>query len=51
MMSVISPGMSVDQATTGLVSVMKAYGFQADEVLDGIMSKINIVGRDIAQAA
>ena len=48
MMSVISPGMSVDQATTGLVSVMKAYGFQADEVLDGIMSKINIVGNTAA---
>lgn len=48
MMSVISPGMSVDQATTGLVSVMKAYGFEADEVLDGIMSKINIVGNTAA---
>lgn len=51
MMAVISPGMSVDQATTGLVSIMKAYDINANEVLDGIMSKINIVGKHIAQVA
>lgn len=44
----ISPGMNVDQATTGLVSVMKAYGIQTDEVLDGVMSKINRVGNTAA---
>lgn len=40
----ISPGMSVDQATTGLVSTMKAFGIEADDVLDGVMSKVNAVG-------
>ena len=44
----ISPGMSVDQATTGLVSTMKAFGIEADNVLDGIMSKVNAVGRLVA---
>ena len=44
----ISPGLNVDQATTGLVSVMKAYGIQTDEVLDGVMSKINRVGNTAA---
>ena len=43
--SAISPGMDVNQATTGLVSIMKAYGIETDEVLDGVMSKINRVGK------
>ena len=41
----ISPGMDIEKSTTGLVSVMKAYGIEAQDVLDGVMSKINIVGR------
>lgn len=41
----ISPGMDIDKATTGLVSVMKAYGVEAEDVLDGVMSKINIIGK------
>lgn len=44
----ISPGMDVESATTGLVSMMKAYGIETDEVLDGIMSKINRVGNTAA---
>ena len=44
----ISPGMTSDEATTGLVSVMKAYGMEVDDVLDGIMSKVNIVGNKFA---
>lgn len=39
----ISPGMDVDTATDGLVSIMKAY-----DVLDGVMSKINIIGNTAA---
>lgn len=46
--AIISPGMSVEDATTGLVSVMKAYGVEVDDVLDGIMSKINAVGNTAA---
>jgi len=46
--AIISPGMSVEDATTGLVSVMKAYGIEVDDVLDGIMSKINAVGNTAA---
>lgn len=42
--SAISPGVDIEHATTGLVSVMKAYGIEAENVLDGVMSKINIVG-------
>lgn len=48
MFSSISPGVSVDEATSGLVSVMKAYGIEAEDALDGIMSKINIVGNSFA---
>lgn len=40
----ISPGADIDKATTGLLSTMKAYGIEVEDVLDGIMSKINIVG-------
>jgi len=47
----ISPGMDVDTATDGLVSIMKAYGIEVDGVLDQIMSKINIIGRNIAEVA
>lgn len=44
----ISPGMSVDMATTSLVSTMKAFGIEADNVLDGVMSKVNAVGNSFA---
>lgn len=40
----ISPGMTSEEATSGIVSVMKAYDIDVSDVLDGIMSKINIVG-------
>lgn len=51
MFASISPGMNVDTATDGLVSVMKAFDIgndNPDEVLDGIMSKINIIGNTAA---
>lgn len=44
----ISPGVSVEQATSGLVSAMKAFDISADEALDSVMSKINIVGNSFA---
>ena len=44
----ISPGVSVEDVTSGLVSTMKSYGIEANDVLDGIMSKINIVGNSFA---
>ena len=47
MFSTISPGMDLDSATDGLVSVMKAFKIgleDTDDVVDGIMSKINIIG-------
>ena len=40
----ISPGMNIDEATTSLVSIMKAYDIDVNNVLDGIMSKINDIG-------
>ena len=51
MFSSISPGLDLDSATNGLVSTMKAYSIgldNADEVVDGIMSKINIIGNSKA---
>lgn len=44
----ISPGMDVNKATEGLVSIMKAYDIAPDQVLDGIESKINIIGNTAA---
>lgn len=44
----ISPGMTSDEAVSGLVSVMKAYKIEVDDVLDGIMSKVNVVGNKFA---
>ena len=51
MFASISPGMDVNKATDGLVSIMKAFDIgndNPDEVLDGIMSKINIIGNTAA---
>lgn len=44
----ISPGMDIEASTQGLISVMKAFHVETDDVLDGIMSKINIVGNHFA---
>lgn len=40
----ISPGVDINKATDGLVSIMKAFKINADDSLDGIISKINIIG-------
>lgn len=51
MFASISPGLDLDSATDGLVSTMKAFSIgldNADEVVDGIMSKINIIGNSKA---
>lgn len=44
----ISPGMTSETAESGLMSIMTAYEMSADDVLDGIISKINIVGKNFA---
>lgn len=44
----ISPGMTSDEAVKGLVATMKAYDIEVSDVLDGIMSKINVVGNNFA---
>lgn len=51
MFASISPGLDLDSATDGLVSTMKAFSIgldNADDVVDGIMSKINIIGNSKA---
>ena len=41
----ISPEMSnIEQATDSLISTTKAYGIEAQDTLDGIVSKVNSVG-------
>lgn len=47
----ISPDMDITQATDGLVSIMKAYGYEAEEMLDGVISKINKIGKHHCRAA
>ncbi len=44
----ISPDMDTDAATNGLVSIMKAFDIEPDNVLDGIMSKVNAIGNTAA---
>lgn len=45
----ISPGMDIEMATDGLVSVLKAFDeIGVDNTLDGIISKINDVGNKFA---
>lgn len=44
----ISPGMDMTEATDGLVSAMKAFDIEANQALDGIVSKINAVGNSQA---
>lgn len=41
----ISPGMETDQAQEGLVSIMKAWDIDPDEVESEIMDNINILGK------
>lgn len=41
----VSPGMDQAQATDGLVSIIKAYGIDVEDTLDGIISKVNEVGK------
>ena len=45
----ISPGMDTGTATEGLVSVMKAFDIETDDVKENIMSKINAVGNAFAE--
>ncbi len=40
----ISPGLNIEDATSGLLSVMRAFDIEVEDVLDGVMSKINTVG-------
>lgn len=41
----ISPGMSTDEAQEGLVSIIKAWGIDVDEVEREVMDNINTLGR------
>lgn len=40
----ISPEMDINTATDGLVSTLKAFKIEAEDSLDGVISKINIIG-------
>jgi hypothetical protein len=44
----ISPGMDVDKATDGLVSTMKAFGFEVEDVERNVMDNINRIGNTMA---
>lgn len=44
----VSPGMSTDQSTDYLVSTMKAFGIETDEVERKIMDNVNRIGNTFA---
>lgn len=41
----ISPGMTLDQSTDGLVSTMKAFHIEVDDTERDIMDNVNRIGR------
>lgn len=45
----ISPGMSTDEAQEGLVSIMKAFDIDPNDVETEIMDKVNILGNKFAE--
>ena len=45
----VSPGMGQELATDGLVSIIKAFDVDVEDSMDGIISKVNAVGKSIAQ--
>ena len=45
----ISPGMSTDEAQEGLVSIMKAFDIDPDDVETEIMDKVNVLGNKFAE--
>lgn len=45
----ISPGMSSDEAQEGLVSIMKAFDIDPDDVETEIMDKVNVLGNKFAE--
>lgn len=45
----ISPGMSTDEAQEGLVSTMKAFDIDPDDVETEIMDKVNVLGNKFAE--
>ena len=44
----ISEDMSIDEATEGMVSSIKAFDIAAEDSLDGIISKVNVLGNEFA---
>lgn len=40
--------MTTEESQEGLISVIKAYGIEANDVLDEVASKVNIVGNEFA---
>lgn len=45
----ISPGMSTDEAQEGLVSIMKAFDIDPNDVKTEIMDKVNVLGNKFAE--
>lgn len=44
----VSPEMSQETATDGLVSIIKAFDIDVDDTMDGIISKVNSIGNAFA---
>ena len=44
----ISENMNIEDATSTIISTMKAFGLGTDQVLDGIASKVNSVGNSFS---
>lgn len=48
--AMISPGMSTEESQQGLISTMKAFGIEVDDVKNRIMDSINVLGNNFAES-
>lgn len=49
-MATVSPEMNLEQSTTTMIAIMRAFGIEAEDVLDGIVSKVNVLGNKFAMS-
>lgn len=48
MFAAISPDMNTEEAQDGLVSIIKAFDIDPEDVLDEVLSKVNVIGNTAA---
>lgn len=47
-MDTISPEMNLEESTDGMIAAIKAFDIEAEDALDGVASKVNLIGNEFA---